>query len=145
MRAGVCDLVDEPQERAIALVDADDGAAGEEAIAQVADGALDLALVLGRAHRAQPRLDAHLRAQLEQRRVEAHGVAARSSTTILGLSNSHWRVTPPKARAARTSERHSEWTVRSKTNSPHSARECESTITNSHSARSPPGTASLPT
>jgi hypothetical protein len=61
------------------------------------------------------------------------------------MSNSHWRATPPNARAARTSDRHSEWTVRSMTNSPHIARELASTITNTQSARTPPGTASSPT
>jgi len=43
----------------IALVDTDDRAPGEEAVAQVADRTLDLALVLGPTHRAQPRLHAH--------------------------------------------------------------------------------------
>ena len=42
--------VDEAPELGIALVDADDRAAGEEAVAQVADRALDLALVLRSAH-----------------------------------------------------------------------------------------------
>jgi len=68
----------------------------------------------------------------------------RSRTTTLGLSNSHWRATPPNARPARTSDRHNEWTVKSTTNSPHIAREFASTITNSHNARTPPGTAISP-
>lgn len=54
-------------------------------------------------------------------------------TTLLALSNSHWRVTPPSAIAARTSERRSECTDRSSTHSRHSARECESTRTKSQS------------
>src|SRR6185295_19239454 len=59
-------------ERAIALVDAEDAAAGEEAVAQVANRALDLALVLGTRNRTQLWLDAHLRAQREQRRVKPY-------------------------------------------------------------------------
>src|ERR1035438_2008096 len=44
-------------------------------------------------------------------------------TTVFGLSKSHCLVTPPKNRAARTSERRNDSTVRSKTSSAHIARE----------------------
>jgi hypothetical protein len=43
----VRDVVEEADERALALVDAEDPAASEESVAQVTDRALDLALVLG--------------------------------------------------------------------------------------------------
>ncbi len=59
----------------------------------------------------------------------------RSATTIFGLSNSHSRAQPPKYAAARARLRKSEWTERSKTNSPHIARLQESNITKSHKGR----------
>jgi hypothetical protein len=44
VRAGLRDLVEEAYELGVALRETGDGAAGEEAVAQVADGALNLAL-----------------------------------------------------------------------------------------------------
>src|SRR6266545_1512911 len=76
VRAWLRDLGKEAQELGVALGDAGDGAPGEEAVAQVADGPLDLPLVLGARDRAEARLDAHPPAQVEEHGVEAHRLAA---------------------------------------------------------------------
>ena len=65
VRSNVGDLDDELGERAIAVVDGVDDAAGEKPIAEVADRALDLAFVLRLAHGAELGLDAHRGTQRE--------------------------------------------------------------------------------
>ena len=54
---------------------------------------------------------------------------------VFGLSNSHWRVTPSKCRAARTSERATVAASIVKQSSHHIARDHDSTMTNIHSWR----------
>ena len=54
---------------------------------------------------------------------------SRAATMLLGLSKSHWCVTPPKYCAARTSERIRLAVVCSSTSSAHIARECLSRST----------------
>jgi hypothetical protein len=71
VRSNVRDVGDEPSEQAIALVDAGDRATCEEAVAEISDRALDLALVSGLADDAEPGLDAHRGAEREQRGMEA--------------------------------------------------------------------------
>ena len=68
-------LVQEAQQLRVALLDGADRAARQEAITQVADGALDLALVLGPSDGAQEGLDVELGAQVQQLGMIAHGVA----------------------------------------------------------------------
>ena len=69
----------------------------------------------------------------------------RSSTTVLALSKSHWRVDPPRNVIARTSERRSDSAVRSRTSSAYRIREYAKYRTKTHRARKPPATAMRPT
>ena len=85
VRAWLCDFGEEAHELGVALGNAGDGAAGEEAVAQVADGALNLALVFRARDRAKAWLDAHVPAQLEEHWVEAHRVAAPLEHDDLGV------------------------------------------------------------
>src|SRR5580658_1909818 len=85
MQARVCDLGDEGPKGRIALLYTDDRAGRQKPVPQVADGALDLALVLGAPHGAQTRLDMEGPAQLQQDRMEADGFAAALEHDDLGV------------------------------------------------------------
>ena len=69
----------------------------------------------------------------------------RPSTTVRGLSKSHCRGEPPKNSCARMSERRSDEAPRSQTHSAYSIRDHDSTMTNIHNPRRPPGTSRSPT
>src|SRR4051794_38181442 len=58
-------------------------------------------------------------------------------TTDLGLSKSHFRGEPPKCADARTSERRSDSTPRSRTSLAHMARECARIRTTREAERMP--------
>ena len=75
----------EPGEHAISIVDAGDAATGKEPIAKVADGSLDLALVLRHADRTQLGLYAHRCAKREQGRVKPDGGADALDDDDLGI------------------------------------------------------------
>src|SRR5690606_17154959 len=85
VRPCVRDLGDELRECVITVVDAVDDATGEEAIAEVADRTLDLALVPWLADGAELGLDAHRGAQREQGRVETNGGADALEDDDLGI------------------------------------------------------------
>ena len=74
MRTFMGDFGEEAVELSISLGDRVDVAAREEALAQVADGPLDLALVLRSAHGAEARLNSHCGAKLQEHWVEAHRI-----------------------------------------------------------------------
>src|SRR5712691_2700910 len=94
VRARVGDGLDEVGQLAVALLDGGNGPASEEAIAQEADGALDLAFVLRPAHGAEPRLHVQARGELDQRRMKANGRAVPLQHHRLGI------VEKPLPRAA---------------------------------------------
>ena len=85
MRSGVGDLVEEDEELGVAVLQIADGARGEEALAQVADRALDLSLLLRLSHAAEPGRHAELAREREQLGVEAHGVAVTLEHDDLGI------------------------------------------------------------
>ena len=68
------DLVEEVEELRVAVRDRMERPRREEAVLEVADGALDLALLLRLSHAAKRGLDVHASAEVEQRRMKAHGV-----------------------------------------------------------------------
>ena len=139
------DLGDELREQTIALLDAGDRATGEEAVAQVANRAFDLTFLSRFSNSAELRLDAHRGAQGEERGMKPRHRTDALEHDDLGVVEQPLASHATERAAARTSDRHNEWTVRSMTNSPHIAREYANTITNIHSARTPPGTATSPT
>ena len=107
-----------------------------------------LALLVAACGRAEPRLDVHARCrELERARDgSAPRRRARSSTTILGLSKSHWRVVPPKYVDARTSERGASARVEVEDElGPHRARAGEHHDEEPERARCRPATRSCPT
>ena len=116
----------------------------QRAIAHVPDRALDFSFLLRLAWRAQFRLHVERSRRRQQQRMEANDVGAtailRSMTMVFGLSNSHVRVTPPKASPARTSERATVAASIEKHISAHEARDHDSTMTNIHIARFVPST-----
>jgi hypothetical protein len=75
MGSCVRDAIEELSQLAVALLDAANRASREEAITQVAHGALDAALLLRLSHTAEPRLDVQRAGQLEQPGMEANGIA----------------------------------------------------------------------
>jgi hypothetical protein len=75
MRARVRDVPDEFQQLPITVFDARDHARREEAVVEIAVGALDAALVRGPSRPAKPWLHPERTGDLEQARVVAHGVA----------------------------------------------------------------------
>lgn len=83
-RVGACvgDLVEEGAQLGVGALDVADRAGGEEAVAQKADRPLDLALLLGFAHGAEAGRDAEPASEVEQARVEAHGVASASASGV---------------------------------------------------------------
>jgi hypothetical protein len=138
-------LVEEDEQLAVALLDAVDVAACQEALAQVADGSLDATLLVGLSRRAHLERDAIPAREFDELRVETHvrrrGAPAPPSW---GLSKSQLRAQPSKYSDARARLRSRDWADKSKTNSAHIARLHESTMTKSHSGRSPPVTRILP-
>lgn len=123
MRTRIRDVADELEQLPVSVGDARDRTGREESIIEVTIDALDAALVRRASRSAELRLDAQGARDLEEPWVVAYGVAVSSRTMVFGLSKSHCRVTPSKNLAARTSERRSDSTVRSKTSSAHIARE----------------------
>ncbi len=75
MGTHVGDGGEEDEKLGVALVEIANRARGEEAFAQVADRALDLALLLGLSDAAEPRCHAELPAKREQLGVEAHRIS----------------------------------------------------------------------
>ena len=59
----------------IEIVEIGEAAGGEEAVAHIADSALDATLLVAARHRYRTRLEAIVRSECDQRRMEADGVA----------------------------------------------------------------------
>ena len=76
MRPGVGDLAEEVSELPVAVFDARDCARREEAVAEVANGSFDPALVRRTPRPAQPWLHAKVASDLEQAGVISNGVSA---------------------------------------------------------------------
>ena len=81
----VGDAAQEVEQLAVAVVDGVDRASGEEAVAQVAHGALDAPLLLGFAHAAKARLHMQRAGEVEQPGVKTNRVAVALEHDDLGV------------------------------------------------------------
>src|ERR1700690_712701 len=90
----VRDSVDESEQLVVAVLDVVDVAASEEALAKETDLAFHATLLVSSVRGAQPQLDVHGAAEIEEQRMEASGVAVPLEHDDLGI------IEEPLARGA---------------------------------------------